>query len=46
MGSRNWMMRRMLIDAIRNDPDWNNDDHTTQPRSLKATNVFYGAGPR
>src|SRR4051794_4893884 len=23
MSSRNWMMRRMLIDAIRNDPEWN-----------------------
>jgi homoserine O-acetyltransferase len=42
MSSRNWMMRRMLIDAIRNDPDWNNGDYTTQPRSLKAANVFYG----
>jgi homoserine O-acetyltransferase len=42
MSSRNWMMRRMLIDAIRNDPDWNNGDYTTQPRSLKVANVFYG----
>src|SRR3954471_4858746 len=24
MSGRNWMMRRMLIDAIRNDPAWNN----------------------
>jgi len=42
MSSRNWMMRRMLIDAIRNDPDWNNGDYTTQPRSLRVANVFYG----
>ena len=32
MSGRNWMMRRMLIDAVRNDPDWNNGDYTTQPR--------------
>ena len=42
MSSRNWMMRRMLIDVIRKDPDWNNGDYTTQPRSLKFANVFFG----
>jgi homoserine O-acetyltransferase len=42
MSGRNWMMRRMLIDAIRNDPDWNNGNYTTQPRSLRVANVFYG----
>jgi homoserine O-acetyltransferase len=42
MSSRNWMMRRMLIDAIRTDPDWNNGNYTTQPRSLKVASVFYG----
>src|SRR6266481_6157192 len=35
MSSRNWMMRRMIIDAIRNDPDWNDGNYTTQPRALK-----------
>jgi homoserine O-acetyltransferase/O-succinyltransferase len=42
MSGRNWMMRRMLIDAIRNDPDWNNGDYTVQPRALKVANVFFG----
>jgi len=42
MSSRNWMMRRMLIDAIRNDPEWNNGNYTTQPRALRTANVFYG----
>jgi len=42
MSSRNWMMRRMLIDAIRNDPDWNDGNYTTQPRALKVASVFFG----
>ena len=42
MSGRNWMMRRMLIDAIRNDPAWNNGDYTTQPRALQTANVFFG----
>jgi homoserine O-acetyltransferase/O-succinyltransferase len=41
MSSRNWMMRRMIIDAIRNDPDWNNGNYTSQPRSVKAATVFF-----
>jgi homoserine O-acetyltransferase len=41
MSSRNWMMRRMIIDAIRNDPDWNDGNYTTQPRSVKAATVFF-----
>ena len=42
MAGRNWMMRRMLIDAIRDDPDWHNGDYVTQPRSLRVANVFFG----
>lgn len=42
MSSRNWMMRRMMIDAIKNDPDWKNGDYTTQPKSIQVANVFYG----
>jgi homoserine O-acetyltransferase len=42
MAGRNWMMRRMLIDAIRNDPGWNNGDYATQPRALRVANAFYG----
>ena len=42
MSSRNWMMRRMITDAIRNDPDWNNGNYTTQPRAFRTANVFFG----
>jgi homoserine O-acetyltransferase len=42
MAGRNWMMRRMLIDAIRNDPDWNDGNYTTQPRALRVANAFFG----
>ncbi len=42
MSSRNWMMRRMLIDAIRNDPDWKNGDYTVQPKAIQVANVFFG----
>ena len=42
MSSRNWMMRRMIIDTIRNDPEWNNGNYTKQPRSLQPTLVYFG----
>jgi len=42
MSGRNWMMRRMLIDAIRNDPDWKNGDYTTQPRAIAIASAFFG----
>ena len=42
MSARNWMMRRMLIDAVRADPAWHNGDYTTQPPSLRMAVVFQG----
>ena len=42
MSGRNWMMRRMLIDAIRKDPDWNNGDYVVQPQAIRVANVFFG----
>ena len=44
MSGRNWMMRRLIIDSVKNDPDWNGGNYTTQPKSVKAAAVFYGIG--
>jgi len=41
MASRNWMLRRMMLEAIRNDPDYADGNYTTQPRFLKIASVFF-----
>ena len=41
MSGRNWMMRRMLIDAVRKDPDWKGGDYETQPRAVRVANAFW-----
>lgn len=41
VAGRNWMTRRMLIDMIRNDPEWNGGNYTKQPRSLQAAQVYF-----
>jgi homoserine O-acetyltransferase len=42
MSGRNWMTRRLIIDSIRNDPEWMNGNYSRQPRSLQVASVFYG----
>ena len=44
MSGRNWMMRRLIIDMIRNDPEWMGGNYTQQPRSLQFASVFYAIG--
>jgi homoserine O-acetyltransferase len=34
IAGRNRMMRRMIMDAIRSDPEWKNGEYGTQPRGL------------
>jgi homoserine O-acetyltransferase/O-succinyltransferase len=42
MASRNWMLRRMMLESIRRDPEYKNGNYTTQPPSLKTASVFFG----
>jgi homoserine O-acetyltransferase len=42
MSSRNWMLRRLITDSIRNDPEWMDGNYTKQPRSARFASVFFG----
>lgn len=41
VSGRNWMTRRMIIELIRNDPDYNDGNYATQPKALRLANVFF-----
>lgn len=40
MSGRNWMQRRISIEAIRNDPDWNGGDYEANPTRYVRTAPF------
>jgi homoserine O-acetyltransferase len=42
MAARNWMLRRVMIETIRNDPDYNAGNYATQPRMMKYAVAAYG----
>ena len=42
MSGRNWMLRRMLTQSIRNDPDWMGGNYTAQPKNMQAHLLYYG----
>src|SRR5258705_9996257 len=42
MPSRNWMLRHMMIETIRSDPEWNGGNYSQQPQSLRLANAFFG----
>ncbi len=44
MSSRNWMMRRLMIETIKADPEYKGGDYTEQPKFLRIANVFYSTG--
>jgi homoserine O-acetyltransferase len=44
MASRNWMMRRLLIESIKADPAYQGGNYTTQPKSMALANVFFAIG--
>lgn len=44
MSGRNWMMRRLLIDAIKSDPEWNGGNYSAQPANFQRTYLFFTIG--
>jgi homoserine O-acetyltransferase/O-succinyltransferase len=42
MAARNWMLRRIMLETIRNDPDYNGGNYTSQPRMMKYAITAYG----
>jgi len=44
MASRNWMMRRLMIETVRRDPAYMDGNYATQPPSLRIANVMYATG--
>ena len=41
MSSRNWILRRLIVDSISNDPEYNGGNYTRQPRSAQVASVFF-----
>jgi homoserine O-acetyltransferase len=41
MAGRNWMLRRLITDSIRNDPEWQGGNYSKQPRSAHVASVFF-----
>lgn len=42
MSARNWMMRRMMIETVRADPDYKGGNYTSQPGMMKYASVMFG----
>src|ERR1700755_3251572 len=41
MAARNWILRRSMLETIRNDPDYNDGNYTSQPRMMKYAIAAY-----
>jgi homoserine O-acetyltransferase/O-succinyltransferase len=42
MAARNWMLRRLMLETIRNDPDYHDGNYTAQPRMMKYAIAAFG----
>ncbi len=42
MSGRNWMLRRLITDSIRNDPAWMQGNYVQSPKSAQVASVFFG----
>ena len=45
MAARNWMLRRLMVEMIRQDPGYKDGDYTEQPNAMRLANVFYATAP-
>lgn len=43
MSGRNWLLRLLLIEQIRNDPQWNQGNYVAQPPAARRALEFYSA---
>lgn len=43
MAARNWMMRHLLVESIRQDPAYAGGDYKAQPPSLRLANALFAA---
>ena len=41
MASRNWILRRLMLELIRQDPEYANGNYTTQPHSVRLASAFF-----
>lgn len=41
MAARNWILRRTMIETIKNDPDYQGGNYTSQPRTMKYAIAAY-----
>jgi homoserine O-acetyltransferase/O-succinyltransferase len=44
MSGRNWMMRRLYVESIRSDPDYQDGNYTKQPRAAQVASAFFATG--
>jgi homoserine O-acetyltransferase len=41
MSGRNWMMRQMLVESIKQDPAWDHGNYSVQPPSLRLAGTMF-----
>jgi len=41
MAARNWMLRRIMLESVRQDPEYANGNYAKQPKSVQTASVFY-----
>jgi homoserine O-acetyltransferase len=41
MASRNWILRRLMLESIRQDPEYANGNYATQPHSVRLASAFF-----